>query len=221
MGEPEEMGRLGEDQVAAKMGKDFAIVIKKDAGVRSASIDRGPIKVTLPNSTKTMVQFGVGMKISDVIKKVCDKRNLSAADFHIQTSDGIPLPSDLSIQEVSGDDLMLCPNVAEVDEPTLAGIASDHDAFKWKVFNVTYAKRKNFSLGISDEHIKIFKKKRDKDKKAVQPDVRQFSDLKEITEGKGSKAFTITWTDGKQELFESSHRKEIVAKVVYILKKKK
>ena len=52
-------------------------------------------------------------------------------------------------------------HTAEKDEEgEISGsILSDHDAYKYKVFDVIYGKKKNYLLGVDEEHIQIFKKK--------------------------------------------------------------
>ena len=88
----------------------FALVINSDANIRLASVDRSPLVVLLPDNTKTLFQFQVNLKVSDLIRKVCDKRGLNSADFHIETSTGV-LASDLPLEDISGGELQLCPNV--------------------------------------------------------------------------------------------------------------
>ena|SRR3990167_1304584 len=143
------------------MGKDFVIVINND--IRQPSMDRGPLVIRLPDGTKATVQFQVGMKINEVVKKVCDKRNLSAPDFHLKVIDGTTLASDTTVQELPNEELQLIPNVEESliesSDSQTSSVSTALSAFKWKTFEVTYGKRRNFFIGIDGEYIQIFKKK--------------------------------------------------------------
>mmetsp|Transcript_11178 Transcript_11178/g.19068 ORF Transcript_11178/g.19068 Transcript_11178/m.19068 type:complete len:414 (+) Transcript_11178:38-1279(+) len=228
-GTPDEFGILGRAQIAAKMGNEFAIVPNRDAGVgRTASVARSNLPsalvIWLPSEkVKTTVSTSKDMlKISDLIKKVCDKRNMNPADFHVAAG-GVVLPSNMPVQNINpADSIELRPNVAlgsEEDEPE---ITTFHDTFKYKAFEVQYNKKKGFSMGIDGEYIQIFKKKSGfagfaKEKK----ELHAFSDLTFIAVGKGSKAFSITWKDGKQEMFESNQRKEIMSKIEAIQQRKR
>ena len=55
----------------------------------------------------------------------------------------------------------------------------------------------------------------------LKKELHAFSDLTFIAVGKGSKAFSITWKDGKQEMFESNQRKEIMSKIEAIQQRKR
>ena len=92
-----------------------------------------------------MVPFQPGLKVGDLIRKICDKRGMNAADFHITAAskstglmrDG--LASDLPLEDVQDCEFQLCPNVSEFDAPSVSGsILTEHDALKYKVFDVTY-----------------------------------------------------------------------------------
>lgn len=140
------------------MGKEFTVVPARDP--RPASIDRGPLVIRLPQKEKATIPFQHNMKMSEVIKKICDRRNMNPADYHLESGSG-PLASDLCVQDISVEEaaeLTLSPNVVEGAGIDVPEVTTFHDTFKWKTFDVVY-KRKNFSLAIDGEYIQIFKKK--------------------------------------------------------------
>ena len=217
------------------MGKEFTLVPQRES-TQATSSDRAPLVIYLPGKEKATVPYLGTMKVAELIRKVCDRRNMNPAEYHLETGAQNILSSEFLVQDLSPDEVLeLCPNLVEGAEEDVQEISSYHETFKYKVFEVLY-RRKNFSLGIDGEHIQIFKKRTGftREKKVSfskslssllanrpEQELYPFSDLRSVVEGKGSKAFTFTWADGRQDLFESSQRKEILSKVEGIQQRKR
>ena len=139
------------------MGKEFTVVPQRE-GTRSASADRAPLVIHLPQKEKATVPYQATMKISELIRKVCDRRGMNATEYHLETSSGQILASDSLVQDMGTEEaLELCSNVLEGGGEDVQQVSSFHETFKYKAFEVIY-KRKNYTLGIDGEHIQIFRK---------------------------------------------------------------